>query len=96
MWKTNPIDSFYRSQADADAANAKAKPNYEAAQAAEAEALIAAQAAETAAAGAGFNDATLNADAVKKIDAWCAAYPAWETAIRNASNVATRSPNVEC
>ncbi|MGD8443510.1 MAG: putative sulfate exporter family transporter, partial [Desulfobacterales bacterium] len=73
-WKTNPIDSFYRSQAGADAANAKAKPNYEAAQAAEAEALIAAQAAETAAAGAGFNDATLNADAVKKIDAWRATH----------------------
>jgi uncharacterized membrane protein YadS len=73
-WKTSPIDSFYKSQAAADAANAKAKPKYEEAKANKAEALAAAQAAETTAAGAGFSDVSLNADAVKKIDAWRAAH----------------------
>jgi len=36
-WKTNPIDSFYKSQAVANAANAK--PKYDAANAKEAEVL---------------------------------------------------------
>jgi len=73
-WKTNPADSFYKNQATADAANAKAKPKYDAAKAKEAETLAAAQAAETAAAAADFKNSQLNAEAVKKIDAWRAAH----------------------
>jgi uncharacterized membrane protein YadS len=73
-WKSNPVDSFYKSQTTADAANANAKPKYEAAKATETEALAAAQAAESAAAAAGFKNASLNADAVKKIDAWRSAH----------------------
>ena len=42
-WKTNPIDSFYRSQAAADAANAKAKPKYDAAKATSARGVAAAR-----------------------------------------------------
>jgi len=73
-WKSNPVDSFYKSQATADAANAEAKPKYEAAKATATEALAAAQAAESAAAAAGFKNAALNVEAVKKIDAWRSAH----------------------
>ena len=73
-WKTNPADSFYRSKASADAANAKAMPKYDEAKTMNAEALAAAQTAQAAAAAAGYQNASLNAEAVKKIDAWRSAH----------------------
>ena len=69
-WKTNPVDSFVKSKAAADAANEKGVAKYEAAKAKDAETLATAQAAETVAADAGFQDAALNAAAVKAIDDW--------------------------
>ncbi len=69
-WKTNPVDSFVKSKAAADAANEKSMPKYDAAKAKEAEALAAAQAAEKIAADSGYQDAALNAAAVKAIDGW--------------------------
>jgi uncharacterized membrane protein YadS len=73
-WKTNPVDSFVKSKAAADAANEKGMPKYDAAKAKDAETLAAAQAAETVAADAGFQDAALNAAAVKAIDDWRSAH----------------------
>ncbi|MGB5746063.1 MAG: putative sulfate exporter family transporter [Desulfobacterales bacterium] len=73
-WKTNPVDSFIKSKAAADAANAKAQPKYDAAKTKEAETLALAKAAEAAAGAGGFNNPALNAEAVKKIDAWRAAH----------------------
>ena len=73
-WKTNPVDSFIKSKAAADAANAKAQPKYDAAKTKEAETLALAKAAEAAAGAEGFNNPALNAEAVKKIDAWRAAH----------------------
>jgi uncharacterized membrane protein YadS len=73
-WKTNPVDSFIKSKAAAEAANAKAQPKYDAAKAKEAETLALAKAAEAAAGAEGFNNPALNAEAVKKIDAWRAAH----------------------
>lgn len=69
-WKSNPMDSFYRGQEAIDAANAKGMTAYESVKAKEAEALSAAKTAENAAAGAGFKDSSLNAEAADKIDAW--------------------------
>ncbi len=85
-WKTNPVESFYKSEAVAEAANAKAKPKYEAAKAKEADALTAAQAAESAAAAAEFKDADLNAEAVQKIDAWLVAKKSASSAKRKVGN----------
>ena len=73
-WKTNPADSFVKSEAVANAANEKGQPKYEAAKAKEEEALAAAQAAEALAADAGFQDAALNSAAVKAIDDWRSAH----------------------
>lgn len=72
-WTGNPVDSFVRSQAAADAANVEAGPKAEAAAKAAAEALTVAKAAEDAAAAAQFQDAALNATAEKAITAWQAA-----------------------
>lgn len=69
-WKDNPMDAFIMTQEQADAANAKAMPKYEAAKAAAAEAKAAAIAAENAAAAAGFKDEGLNEITQKKIDDW--------------------------
>ena len=73
-WKTNPVDSFVKSKATADAANEKGMPKYDAAKAKDAETLAAAQAAEKIAADAGYQDAALNAAAVKAIDDWRSAH----------------------
>jgi len=75
-WSNNPIDSFMMSQETADSLNTAATPKYEAAKAKTGAALAAATVAETAAAGAGFQDAALNAAAGEKIDAWRAAHKA--------------------
>ncbi len=72
-WTSNPLDAIYRSQAAADALNAKGKEGFEKAQAAAAAALTKAQASEAAAATAGFKDAALNAQAETDIAAWVAA-----------------------
>lgn len=69
-WKSNPIDSFYMSQADADAKKAKAVAKYETTEAAEKEALASAQAAEAKAEAAGFSDETLNEAAKASIADW--------------------------
>lgn len=60
-WKTNPLDSLVRTEAQAKALNEKAMPKYEAAKAKAAESLAAAEAAETAAAAAAFQDQALSA-----------------------------------
>ncbi|AMD94017.1 YeiH family protein [Desulfomicrobium orale] len=69
-WKTNPLDSLVRTEAQAKALNEKAMPKYEAAKAKAAESLAAAEAAETAAAAAAFQDQALNDDATAKISQW--------------------------
>jgi len=69
-WKTNPLDSFYRSSAAADAINARGQPSYDAAKASATATLAAATAAQASAAAANFQNVTLNAEAVGKIDAW--------------------------
>ena len=69
-WKTNPLDSFYRSSAAADAVNARGQPSYDAAKASATATLAAATAAQASAAAANFQNVTLNAEAVGKIDAW--------------------------
>ncbi|WP_028586759.1 YeiH family protein [Desulfocurvus vexinensis] len=69
-WSDNPLDSVMLTQAQADAKNAKAMPKYEEAKQKAAAALEAALAAESLAAGAGFQDEALNLAAEEKIDAW--------------------------
>ncbi|GFM36778.1 YeiH family protein [Desulfovibrio psychrotolerans] len=75
-WKENPVDAFYMSQERADAMNAKAMPKFEDAKAKAANSFVLAQAAQAAAADAGFQDATLNDEAGKKIGEWRAAQKA--------------------
>lgn len=73
-WSLNPIDAFYKSEDTVNAANEKAKPNYDKTRAEAAAALAAAQAAENAAEAAGFKNKTLNVEAVKAIDTWRAVH----------------------
>ncbi len=74
-WKlSNPLDTFIMSKERADELNAKATPKYEEAKAKEVATFAAAEAAEAAAAGAVFQDATLNEDAKAKIGEWRAAH----------------------
>ncbi len=72
-WRSNPGDAFVISTETAAAKNAKAAGKYESARSKEAQALALATSAEEAAAVAGFQDAALNTEAVKAIDAWRAA-----------------------
>ncbi len=69
-WKSNPINAFYRSEAEANALNAKAMPKYEKAKAAEKAALAKAGEAEKLAENAGFSDQNLNAAARASILDW--------------------------
>ncbi len=69
-WSNNPLAAFTMDQATADAINAKAKPAADKARAIADEAKAAAIAAETLAANAQFKDATLNAEADKKVTEW--------------------------
>jgi uncharacterized membrane protein YadS len=85
-WKENPVDSFVRTEAQAQAMNEKAMPAYEAAQAATADALALARQAEEAAAAAAFGDETLNEDAKTKISAWQAAVKKESSAKAKATN----------
>jgi len=72
-WKTNPLDSLIRSEAQAKALNEKGMPKYEEAKGKLEVAFAAAVAAEEAAAGASFENQTLNDEAAAKISEWRAA-----------------------
>jgi uncharacterized membrane protein YadS len=72
-WKSNPMDAFVRTEAQAQAMNQKAMPAYEEARAQAEETLAAAMSAEKAAEAAGFQDQTLNDAAKAKIADWRAA-----------------------
>jgi uncharacterized integral membrane protein (TIGR00698 family) len=85
-WKTNPLDSLIRTEAQAKAANEKAMPKYEEAKAKLDGALTAAVAAEEAAAGASFQDQALNDEAKAKIVAWRDAHKAAGDAKKKAEN----------
>ncbi len=87
-WKTNPLDSLVRTEAQAKALNEKAMPKYEAAKAKAAESLAAAEAAETAAAAAAFQDQALNDDASAKISQWRADHKAAGEAKKKTENKA--------
>ncbi len=69
-WTDIPLNSFMRTQAEADAINAAAKPAYDKAKEANAVAYAEAQIAQAAAAAAGFASADLNAVAEKEIGEW--------------------------
>ena len=69
-WNSNPLDSLFLSQADADKMNAAVQPKVDAAKAAEAAALDAAKAAQAKASEAGFQDASLNEAANAAVGAW--------------------------
>ncbi len=73
-WSSNPANAFVMSEAAADAKNQKAMGKYETTKTNSAEALAKAQAAESAAASANYNDQALNAEAVKAIDEWRSAH----------------------
>ena len=87
-WKTNPVDSFYMSKEAMDARNAGAMGKYEAAKTAEAEALRLAGIKQTAAAAAGFKDASLNEEARESIRNWLKS----QKDTSNAKKKATGSP----
>ncbi|MBU0480546.1 MAG: putative sulfate exporter family transporter [Proteobacteria bacterium] len=72
-WKTNPLDAFIMTEAQANAKNEKAMPAYEEAKAKAAAKLSEAKSAEDAAAGASFKDPALNDAAKAKIADWQAA-----------------------
>lgn len=73
-WNSNPVHAFVMGKTDADAKGAKGAEKYEKAKAKEDEALAKAQAAEEAAAAAGFQDASLNEAAKASIDDWRGAH----------------------
>ncbi len=79
-WTTNPLESLYLSPAKAEARSDKAKPAAEEARAQEEAALAEATLAQNAAAGAGYTDTVLNAEAEVKIDAWRSAKNKADTA----------------
>jgi uncharacterized membrane protein YadS len=85
-WKSNPVDSFVRTEAQAQAMNEKALPAYEAAKTTTADALAAAMQAEEAAAAAAFGDETLNEEAKTKIAGWQAAVKKESSAKAKATN----------
>jgi uncharacterized membrane protein YadS len=69
-WDANPMDALYRSEETAKAMGAPFKEAADKAKAAADAALASAKTAQSAAAAAGFKDATLNAAAEKEIKAW--------------------------
>lgn len=69
-WKSNPIKSLVRNEADVASANEKLKPAVDKAKKDEADALAAAKTAQEAAAAASFNDKALNDAAEKAIGDW--------------------------
>ena len=87
-WKTNPLDSLIRSEAQAKALNEKGMAKYEEAKAKLETALAAAMSAEEAAAGASFQDQGLNDEATAKISEWRAANKAAGDAKKKVENKA--------
>ncbi len=85
-WKSDFADSFYMSADKAMALNVANAEKYALAQAATAEALAAAKAAEILAGQSGFADAALNQDAQNRIDDWRKAMHAESSAKRGVSN----------
>lgn len=85
-WSDNPVQSFYRSPAQAQALNDANIAKHEEAKAALAAAKEAAIAAEAAAAAANFQDAALNAEAEEKISEWRDARSAEASAKAKAGN----------
>jgi uncharacterized membrane protein YadS len=69
-WKTNPLQAFFLSADDAEAKKSSAMAKYREAKAIEEEALAVARIAEQLARENGFQEAGLNASAVKAIDEW--------------------------
>ncbi len=69
-WKTNPVDAFFMSGEDAEAAGRKAAPDYKEAGAEAARLVAAARVAEAAAEDAGFEEETLNGKADAAVVAW--------------------------
>jgi uncharacterized membrane protein YadS len=69
-WASNPVDSLYRSKAEADAMNAPFKEAAEKAKAAQEAALAKAKEAEKAAGAAAFKNSDLNKKAEAEIAAW--------------------------
>ncbi len=72
-WKTNPVDAFIRTDAQAKAMNEKAMPAYDEAKAKASAALAAATQAEEAAAAGAFKNQALNEEVIAKISDWRAA-----------------------
>lgn len=85
-WKSNPLDSFVRTEAQAKALNDKAMPAYEEAKAATTAALARAREAEGAAGAAAFADQALNDQAAAAITAWQATEKKTAAAKRKVSN----------
>jgi uncharacterized membrane protein YadS len=69
-WSNNPLDAFFMSKEKAAAKAKAAQVKYEEKKAAEVAAFAQAQAAESLAEGAGFQDQTLNAAATHAINTW--------------------------
>jgi uncharacterized membrane protein YadS len=87
-WKTNPVDAFVFSDAQAKAKNEKAMPAYEQAKETAAAELATATAAEEAAAAANFQDETLNEAAKSAIAVWNGAEKKSSTAKAKTANKA--------
>jgi len=85
-WVSNPVDSLYRSKAEADAMNAPFKEEADKAKAAQEAALAKAKEAEKAAAAAAFKNSDLNKKAEAEIAAWLKAKDAASKASAKAGN----------
>ena len=85
-WKSNPVDSLFRSKAEADALNAPHKEAADKAKAAQEAALAKAKEAEKAAAAAAFKNSDLNKKAEAEIAAWMKAKDAASKASAKAGN----------
>ena len=72
-WQSNPLDSLFLTEQEANARNAKIQPQVDEKKAAEKAALEAATAAQATAAQAEFQDQALNEAAANAIGAWQAA-----------------------
>ncbi len=87
-WKSNPMDAFIQSDAQAKAKNEKAMPKYEKAKAAETAAFAVAVAAEKAAALASYSNTSLNNVAKEKIADWRDTHRATSSAKKKIGNKA--------
>jgi uncharacterized membrane protein YadS len=85
-WVSNPVDSLYRSKAEADALNAPFKESADKAKAAQEAALAKAKEAEKAAGDAAFKNSDLNKKAEAEIAAWMKAKDAASKASAKAGN----------